>query len=132
MNGYKCTIESTTKELTSARERIMFKDTTNAIKLDDVVAPESPLVINFSMLVKLAIENPMATEDKEYSRYILVDTNGTKYMTGSKTLISALESIIDEMVQEFENPQEVEFELEIYKVPSKNYTNKHFLSCSLV
>lgn len=56
MDGYKVTITESSKELT-AKERIALKDTSNAIKLDDVTKPEEPFVFKVSAYAKIHVDN---------------------------------------------------------------------------
>ena len=46
-----------------------------------------------------------------------------KYLTSSQSFVSAFLDIWEEMANESE-----EYEIEIYKLPSKNYKGKSFLS----
>ena len=123
---YKVTIKESNKEL-SARERIKIKDTTNAIKLDGV-DPEEKLVFAPDYYAILEIENDKAdTKDKKYNQFIVVDKSGTKYVTGSKSFWDSFINIYNEMKEETEP-----YEIEVYKMPTKNYTGKYFITCSIV
>lgn len=125
MEGYKVTIKESSKELT-ARERIMFKDTTNAVKLDEVANGEERLIIIPAAYVILNIHNEKS-DNVDYENYIIVDKDGTKYVTGSGSFISAFMEIWEEMKDEDE-----EYSIEVYKMDSKNYKGKQFLTCSIV
>ena len=123
---YKVTIKESNKELT-ARERIKIKDTTNAIKLDGV-EPDEKLVFSPDYYAILEIENDKAdTKDKKYNQFIVVDQSGTKYVTGSKSFWDSFINIYNEMKDESEP-----YEIEVYKMPTKNYTGKYFITCSIV
>lgn len=123
---YKVTIKETNREL-SARERIKIKDTTNAIKLDGV-DPEEKLVFFPDYYAILEIENDKAdTKDKKYNQFVVVDKSGTKYVTGSKSFFESFIDIYNEMKEETEP-----YEIEVYKMPTKNYTGKYFITCSIV
>lgn len=123
---YKVTIKESNKEL-SARERIKIKDTTNAIKLDGV-EPDEKLVFEPDYYAVLTIENDKAdTQDKKYNQFIVVDKSGTKYVTGSKSFWDSFINIYNEMKEETEP-----YEIEVYKMPTKNYTGKYFITCSIV
>lgn len=124
MTGYSVKISYSFKEL-SARERVAVKDTTNAVSLDEATKP-GPLTIDFDYYVELAVHNEKS-EDKDYKKYVVVDKAGTKYVTGSNSFITALSDIIDEMADSGE-----EYQIEIYRMPSKNYKGKEFLTCSIV
>lgn len=122
---YEVKIISTSKELT-AKERVMLKDTRNAIKLDEAVG-ETPLVISPDYYAILDIHNEKSKEDKDFQNYIVVDTDGNKYVTGSTSFFEAFTEIVEEMDGTGE-----EYQIEIYKLDSKNYKGKQFITCSIV
>ena len=124
MTGYSVKIVNASKEL-SARDRVAVKDTTNAIALDDATK-DSPLVIAIDYYVELAIHNEKS-EDKDYKKYVVVDKSGNKFVTGSESFFTAMLEIMDEMSDSGEN-----FEIQVYRMPSKNYKGKEFLTCSIV
>lgn len=124
MTGYKSTIAFANKEL-SAKEKVKLKDTTNAVQLTDAVENGS-LVLDLDFYVILHIENDKA-EDKEYDQIVLVDKGGCKFVTGSKTFMSTLAVIDDEMSNTNED-----YQIEVYTVESKNHKGKSFLTCSIV
>lgn len=124
MTGYSVKIVNASKEL-SARDRVAVKDTTNAIALDDATK-DSPLVIAIDYYVELAIHNEKS-EDKEYKKYVVVDKSGNKFVTGSESFFTAMLEIMDEMSDSGED-----FEIQVYRMPSKNYKGKEFLTCSIV
>ena len=123
MTGYEVTIKEASMEL-SAKERIRLKDTTNAIKLD-TATEEAPITITPKAFAILSIHNEKS-DNVDYLNYIILDKDGNKYVTGSDSFWSSFKSIWDEMETEAE-----EWELEIYKLDSKNYKGKKFLTCSL-
>ena len=123
MKDYKVEIKESSKEL-SARERISLKDTTNAIKLDEALAEDSVIITPVDYAI-LGIHNEKA-EDKEYENYIIVDKSGTKYVTGSSSFWSSFIEIYEEMKGEDE-----EYSILAYRVESKNYKGKYFLTCSI-
>ena len=125
MDGYKVTIKETSKELT-ARERIMLKDTTNAIKLDEAADGESPLVITPTAYAVIVIHNEKS-DNQDYDNYIITDDAGNKYVTGSESFWSAFKEIWDEMENEDEP-----YQIEVYKLDSKNYKGKQFITCSII
>ena len=124
MTGYSVKIMNASKEL-SARDRVAVKDTTNAIALDDATR-DSPLVIAFDYYVELAVHNEKS-EDKDYKKYVVVDKSGNKFVTGSESFFTAMIEIMDEMSDSCED-----FEIQVYRMPSKNYKGKEFLTCSFV
>lgn len=124
MTGFEVKIREASKELT-AKERVKFKDTTNAIQLDDATK-ENPLVFCPDFYVILDIHNERS-EDKDYVKYIVVDKDGVKFVTGSESFFTAFKSIFEEMGGTNED-----YEIEVYRLPSKNYKGKEFLTCSIV
>lgn len=124
MTGYSVTISETSKELT-ARARVAVKDTTNAVALDDATKGSS-LLIDLDYYVVLDVHNEKS-EDKDYRKYVVVDKEGTKYVTGSESFFSSLVEIVNEMAGSGED-----FQVEVYRKPSKNYKGKEFLTCSIV
>ena len=127
MEGYSVKVIETSEELT-AKQRIAIKDTSACTKLDTEVTPEAGLLITPVAYAMLQIHNEKS-DHKDYCVYIIIDANGTRYVTGSESFWTQFRSIWDEM-KEFA-PDE-EFELNVYKMESKNYKGKHFLTCSIV
>lgn len=127
MTNYTTSITESSKEL-SVREKIKLKDLTSAIAIDKVVEPEKPLVIAPDFYAYLSVHNEKLPEnEQDYKTMVIVDKSGTKYYTGSDSAISSFVDIFDEMIDTAEP-----FEIEFYKKESKNYSGKHFITCSLV
>lgn len=127
MTNYKTAIRESSKEL-STREKIKLKDLTSAIAIDKVVEPEKPLVIAPDFYAYLLIHNEKLPEnEQEYETMVIVDKSGTKYYTGSNSAISSFVDIFEDMSETGES-----FEIEFYKRESKNYSGKHFITCTLV
>nr|DAW55014.1 MAG TPA: ssDNA binding protein [Caudoviricetes sp.] len=127
MEGYKVEIAHSTKELT-VREKIRIKDLSNAIQLDDVTQKEGNVVIDFDYYVILKVHNEFSKDDKDYNKFVIVDKGGNKFVTGSESFMTSLEGIVDEMA----DAGETDFEIEVYRKDSKNYTGKQFLTCTIV
>lgn len=126
MTVFSVSIKEVSKELT-ARERIMLKDTSNAVKLDEAADGESPLVITPTAYAVLSVHNEKSTDNKDYENYVILDESGTKYVTGSSSFWSSFIEIWEEMKDEGEA-----YSIEVYKKDSKNYKGKKFLTCSIV
>lgn len=124
MTGYSVQIVEASKEL-SAKERIKLKDTTGAIKLDEVTQAE-PIIIYPVMYAVLAIHNEKS-DNVDYNNYIIEDKSGDRYVTGSESFWTSFTDIADEMEDETE-----EWGIKVYRMPSKNYKGKEFLTCSIV
>ena len=123
MTGYTVEIAETSKEL-SAKERIRIKDTTDAIKLDEVTQTGS-IIIYPEMYAVLNIHNEKS-DNVDYKNYIIVGMDGTKYVTGSESFWSSFMNIYEEMSGEQE-----EWGIKVYRAPSKNYKGKDFITCSI-
>lgn len=127
MDEFKVTIEYCSKPDLPVRERIKLKDTLNAFKLDELTKDGS-IVIQFEYFALMHVVNPMAKDEKEYYRAVIVDSDGKHYTTSSKSFVRALRDIYDEMAE----AGETQFEIEVFQKPSKNYQGKNFVTCSLV
>lgn len=124
MEGYSVNIREVSRNIT-AKERVMLKDTTNAISLDEVTQG-AKFVFEPDYYAILDVHNDKS-EDKDYVKYIIVDKAGTKMVTGSESFFTSFRSIMDEMAGSDE-----EFSIEAYRMPSKNYKGKEFITCSIV
>lgn len=124
MNGYSVAIKESSRELT-AKQRIALKDLTNAVRLDEATQVE-PVVIDVDMYAILNVHNEKS-ENPDYNNYVIVDKNGTKFVTGSESFWSSFKDIYDEMSGEDED-----YSVKVYRVPSKNYKGKDFITCSIV
>ena len=122
--NYSVVISEASKEF-SPKERIMMKDTSDAVRLDMAVK-EGAFTINPVAWAVLDIHNEKA-DDVDYKNFIVIDADGTKYVTGSNAFWSSFRNIFDEMFGSDE-----QWALKIYEVPSKNYKGKSFITCSLV
>lgn len=121
--AYSASIKEASREL-SAKERIMLKDTTSAVKLDQATQVED-VHISVDSYAILNIHNDKATPT-DYENYIILDRNGTKYVTGSQSFWNAFMDIFTEMENESE-----EWSIRVYRHPSKNYNGKDFITCAI-
>ena len=129
-SNYSATISESSRELT-AKERVMFKDLGNAIKLNDLADGantngEKAIIDKVVDYAILSIHNE-ASEDVDYNNYLIVDAEGNKYYTGSTPFWNSFKSIWDEMHDSGE-----EWGIQLNLIPSKNYAGKTVLTCSLV
>ena len=123
MTNYKVEIRDCSAQLT-AKQRIALKDTTSAIKLD-LATQDAPVIIYPDYYAVLGIHNEKS-DNPDYENYVVVDKNGDKYVTGSQSFWSSLTEIADEMAGEDE-----EWGIKVYRVESKNYKGKEFITCSI-
>lgn len=123
MTGYSVEIKESSIKL-SAKQRIAIKDTTSALKLDEVTQVE-PIIIYPDMWAVLGIHNDKS-DNPDYENYILIDKSGVKYVTGSQSFWTSFMDIYNEMAGEDE-----EWGIKVFRVPSKNYKGKEFITCSI-
>lgn len=124
MVGYLVEIKETSRELT-AKQRIALKDISNAFKLD-AICDENAVIIDPVDYAVLSIHNEKS-DNVDYENYVIIDKNGDKYVTGSPSFWSAFMDIYTEMQGE-----EEEWSIKVYKLDSKNYKGKKFISCSII
>lgn len=124
MNGYNVNIIETSKQL-SARERLMVKDTSNAKSIDDLTQ-DTPIILSVADYAVLEVHNEHS-DNKDYTKYLIIDKAGNKYVTGSESFWSSFKEIYDEMKDTGED-----YEIEIYRLESNNYKGKTFITCSIV
>lgn len=122
--NYSVVIAECSKEL-SAKERIAMKDISNATKLD-IACTDEKLTITPVAYAILDVHNEKS-DNVDYNVYVIIDNEGNKYSTGSESFWNAFMSIYNEMKEEAEA-----WSIEIYKLDSKNYKGKQFLTCSIV
>ena len=125
MKGYKATVVASNRELTT-REKIKFKDFTDMTRLDEVVTEDQALLIDVDLYVTVQVHNEK-NDPPDYDKYVIVDKNGTCYVTSSESLLTSISDIEDELKDE----RDENFTIKIFKRPSKNYKGKFFLACSL-
>ena len=126
MTGYSVKIEDSSKELPK-KERVMFKDTSDAKKLDEIITTDA-LIIDPDFWVMLMVHNEKS-DNVDYPVYIIVDKNGEKYITGSEAFWTTFSDIYDEMTADGDYEP---WQLKCYKLDSKNYKGKQFLTCSVI
>ena len=122
MTGYEAKITYSSKELT-AREKIKLKDLTNAVQLDEATQNADfegagNLVITPDYYAEIAVHNEKS-DSKDYTKFVVV--------TGSESFITAFKDIVDEMAEAGEEG----YDIEVYRMESKNYKGKSFITCSL-
>lgn len=126
MEGYKAKVSYVSKELTAV-ERIKFKDTSDAIGIDSATQV-GDLTLEIDYYGELLIHNEKADGNKDYNNYLFVDKEGNKYVTGSSSLWSSFCDIMEELAEAGEDTIPT---IKFYRVDSKNYKGKQFLTCSI-
>lgn len=127
MSDYKVTIKESSIELTP-KQRLMYKDTTDAIKLDEAVQENMPLAIEPIGYVVLSIHNEKS-DNPDYEQCLIISADGSKYVTGSSNFFNTFVDIWDELggVETDEA-----WMINVYKKPSNNFKGKFFLTCSVI
>lgn len=136
-NKFKVTIKESSKELT-AREKIKIKDLSAAVSIDaysqEMQFNGEPFVIDIDFYAVLDVHNENS-QDKDYENIVIVAKNyanpdewGERFVTGSKTFISALEDIYSEMSAAGED----DITIQVLRKDSKNYAGRQFITCTLV
>ena len=128
-SNYTATITESSREF-SAKERVMFKDLGNAESMIDyaraAIEQGAKATIDVVDFAVISIHNE-ATDDVDYTNYLLIDKNGNKYYTGSESFWNSFKNIYNEMKDSDE-----EWGIELNLLPSKNYKGKEILTCSLI
>lgn len=127
MADYNSKVTFISKEV-SAKEKIKLKDTSNALSLDKLTTESDSFIITPAYYAIIDIHNEKS-EDKDYKKYVVVDTAGVKYETGSESFFKAFKDIVDDMMSDA--PDE-EYSIEVFRKESSNYKGKTFITCSLV
>lgn len=125
-NDYIVKITESSRELT-AREKIKFSDTQACTSLDSLIDENGgKFVFKPTDYVCLSIHNEHS-ENVDYTKFIVISSDGNMYATGSQSFKDSFIQIMEVM----EDSGEKDFEIECYKVKSKNY-NGSFIKCSIV
>lgn len=124
MTGYEVEVAEVSKELTG-KQKIQLKDTTDCVRLDNATK-EAPVIIDVDFWAELHIHNEKS-DDKDYKNYVVVAKDGTRYVTGSESFWSSFRNIFDDMEADGE-----EWQLKVYRMPSKNRQGKDFITCSIL
>lgn len=125
MTGYEVKIIESSEEL-SARERISLKNFDEMIALDEAVNAETPrLMIDVSGYVVASVHNEKS-DNVDYNKFIIIDKDGQRYITGSNPFFSTFKEIWDEMYGENDD-----WGITVYKRESNNYKGKEFLTCTI-
>lgn len=132
MSTYSVKVLDKSGDLT-AKDIIKSKDVSNTISLDSVVDEKSVVDIGQAIgYVMLQINNPHARDGNHtYDKLVVIalSESGEKryYSTGSESFISAFNMLWEE-VQTIEE----DWSIQVFKKPSKNYTGKGFLTCTII
>ena len=127
MEGYSVKIIETSKEL-SAKEKIRIKDFTNARQLDDIIQGDEHFMLDYDYHAIMEVHNEKTkSANKDYKKVVIVDKAGNAFVTGSESFLTSMQDILSEM-----EGSDEEFQLDCYKVDSKNFQGKQFITCSVI
>lgn len=127
MTNYSVKVVESSKELTK-KETVMFKDLSDAVNLSEFIDEhDGAVTVDVESWVVLAIHNEKAKDgqNKDYTNYVVVDKNGTRYYTGSESFWSSFNDIWYDMSDSTEG-----WCLKVYKKQSKG--KKDFITCSVM
>lgn len=127
MEGYSVKIREASRDLT-AKEKIALKDYSNATPLDTALENVDVLTIDPIAYVILDVHNEKSKQDKDYVKYVVIDTAGNKFVTGSESFFTSFLDIFKTMAEEA--PGE-DYTIDVLKKPSQNYKGKSFITCAL-
>jgi hypothetical protein len=125
---YSSKVTYASKEL-SAREKIKIKDVSACKKLDELTQNGEHIIINVDFYAIVSIHNEKA-DDTDYNNVVIVDKDGSRYVTGSNSFKRSLDDIMDELIDAGVLDEE-DILIDVYTKPSKNYSGKSFITCSL-
>ena len=123
-------IVASSRELTKV-EKIAYTDTVDAISIDEalqeaynggaelVVAPKDYIIMDIHN------DNPKQDGNTDYKTIQLIDTDGNRYITGSKSFMEAFLNIYGAMEGD-------PFKIKVTRRESKNYKGKYFITCNIV
>lgn len=123
---YECKITECSAELT-AKNTLLMKDISNAKMFDNIINEGESFTFKPSMYAILDIHNEDSVGNPDYRKYVIVDENGEKYVTGSASFFESFIEIFTAM-----NGTDEEYAISVTKYPSRNFAGKYFLKCSIV
>lgn len=131
-NDYSAKIVNSSFEKLTGKDKLRFINFMDMIQLDDVVAETGehyPITVTGFVTVQVHNEK---SDNKDYTKMVLVAEDGTLYVTGSDSFMREFENIVDVLNDDFTDAgTEPLYEINIYKRPSKNFNGKKFLTCGV-
>lgn len=124
---YKVTIKESSFSEMSKKQRMLLCDMAGASKIDEVLANVDEITFKPYGYAVLEIHNDRSRGDKDYTKYLYIDVDDNRYISGSESLFTAFKYYFDEMQGETED-----WAIAVTKQPSKNYSGKDFYTCYLV
>ena len=133
MNGYKAVVKESVKGLT-AREKIAIKALNDVTELNDLVTPEQAIMINIDNVVTVMVHNEKS-DNQDYNKYVYIDKDGTKYVSGSEPLYTTVKDIlsdIEDAIADGEMNETEDITIKVMKKESANYKGQMFLTAELI
>ena len=133
MKGYKSVVKESVKGLT-AREKIAIKALNDVTELNDLVTPEQAIMINIDNVVTVQVHNEKS-DNQDYNKYVYIDKDGTKYVSGSEPLYTTVKDIlsdIEDAIADGEMDETEDITLKVTKKESANYKGQMFLTAELI
>lgn len=133
MNGYKAVVKESVKGLT-AREKIAIKALNDVTELNDLVTPEQAIMINIDNVVTVMVHNEKS-DNQDYNKYVYIDKDGTKYVSGSEPLYTTVKDIlsdIEDAIADGEMDETEDITIKVMKKESANYKGQMFLTAELI
>lgn len=119
---YSVKVTAVSKDDLTAKEKVMLKDTADAKLINDLT---EGTIIYPDFWAELDVHNGQA-DDTDYKKYIIVDKEGVKYVTGSQSFWNSFKDIVSDMEDSDES-----YGIKILKKNSKNRQGQMFLTCSI-
>lgn len=125
--NYKAEVKGCTKELTG-KEKVALKNFADMIQLDEATqnAEGAGVIIDVDYVAAVHVHNEKA-DDTDYMKYIYVDKNGVKYISGSESLYRQYTDIAEDMEGETDP-----WSIKVIRKQSDNYKGKDFLTCVII
>ena len=133
MKGYKSVVKESVKGLT-AREKIAIKALNDVSELNDLVTPEQAIMINIDNVVTVQVHNEKS-DNQDYNKYVYIDKDGTKYVSGSEPLYTSIKDIlsdIEDAIADGEMDETEDITIKVMKKESANYKGQMFLTAELI
>ena len=133
MIGYKAVVKESVKGLT-AREKIAIKALNDVTELNDLVTPEQAVMINIDNVVTVMVHNEKS-DNQDYNKYVYIDKDGTKYVSGSEPLYTTVKDIlsdIEDAIADGEMDETEDITIKVLKKESANYKGQMFLTAELI
>ena len=131
MAEYTVKIAKSSMEHITAREELMLKSTTGGMAIDETLASldGNALIIQPMDYAVLEIHNEKVKEGEntDYTKYIILDKEGTKYVTSSENFMNTFIDIYETMKNSGED-----YAIKIFRKESKNYKGKYFITCEII